>query len=759
MRVLVRPPNDKVSYSSAVVRAYDDVDVDADRLSFATTSDGSNQYHKHVTMSQLLEEIRTLLRRMQCQSREKECTYCGRLGSHWPPLQLQFGSSSNTTTTTADGRFLEDSSSPSGRRGTPPTALCTLTFSKHFRSTICTSTINLQIRAFGYTEAELWQAMAPMIHRIQLSSLPPTMNADDEAATIQVLELRAKGRIPKNSFHGDDDDNWLNDDGNSSLGGGDDDDDDERAKKHEEDPVGPSALPLFTPTELETLLTILVRSSSSPPTSSNHLQILDLTRCSFENLSFDLLFDAIAQSPALVDVSLKDCDLATTCLRRSDENYFTTNDLNGSNASSSSCLRDLTITGCVLGEDAIQCLRRLLLNTTQRLQHLVLVKNDLPLHAGKVVAESLMDHISLESLNLSGLDGGKDAIEAIGRLLQSSPNSTVCRTTSLKRLNLSENPQLIDVTPLARALKINTTLMELDLSLNRLVNMGALAEALCQNHQTTLKRLVLSKVILEDDDDNSSDDDGDEGSPTPSISVEQSTDTETKSHCCSFFAGIANTKVLQFLNLSYVQLPVSSMKELAESLRHNNSSVQSLQLNDLDRSFEPAELHLLFQSLRDNTTLKSLEVGRNPLTITDIEALVSSLVINRSLEALTLSGCDLTDDLLLPLAHRLTDFWLMELDLSFNAIGKLSVGALLQNLRSNSNKYRIQSMALYNSCWSIGGPTNFECDGFAQENTEIQNLLRAHRGSGWAFRIEHYGQGKDFTRLYQLLRNEVFCQS
>jgi len=103
---------------------------------------------------------------------------------------------------------------------------------------------------------------------------------------------------------------------------------------------------------------------------------------------------------------------------------------------------------------------------------------------------------------------------------------------------------------------------------------------------------------------------------------------------------------------------------------------------------------------------------------------VSALARNRSLQSLTLRGCDLTTETLAPLASRLPDFFLVNLDLSFNAIVRVGVNALLEGMRSN---HSIRGITLHNSISMSGGPMNFHCNGFEEVNHQIQKLLKEHQ--------------------------------
>jgi Ran GTPase-activating protein (RanGAP) involved in mRNA processing and transport len=335
-----------------------------------------------------------------------------------------------------------------------------------------------------------------------------------------------------------------------------------------------------------------------------------------------------------------------------------------------------------------------MLSSSPSLEQFSFLKAEAPLSAGRLIAQSLLvDHCKLESLDLSGLDVDEDGVEAIGNLVKAS--------NGMKSLSLSELPQVIDVSFLADALLSNTTLIQLDLSSNRLSHGDTLSKALQTNQ--TLQSLNLSRATWEDVDDSTDD---------------------TCMAVPSFYTSLGGCRGLLHLDLSYMYLSPQNVSDLAASLRENNS-LERLLLNDLDRSFEPVQLEFVFDALRVNTRLRVLELGRNTFRQDEIQTLVQSLSANESLESLSLCGCGLTDDGIVQLSQSLPKLSLKDLDLSFNDIGRGGATAILEMLPKTLT---LRSLSLYNSCWSIGGPTHFDCDGFEDINQAIQDCLNRRNG-------------------------------
>jgi Ran GTPase-activating protein (RanGAP) involved in mRNA processing and transport len=279
-------------------------------------------------------------------------------------------------------------------------------------------------------------------------------------------------------------------------------------------------------------------------------------------------------------------------------------------------------------------------------------------------------------------------------------------SSCLQKLNLSQFPQVIDPKPLADGL-MGSKLIELDLSDNRLSHTDALVTALHENQ--TLHTLNLSRIRIDDDENNDNDDDS------------HSKSENSTTNASTFLVHLGNTQGLKVLLLDDVEFSTEMMNELAQSLRINKS-LESLHLENME---DCLSWQSFLESLHDNTTLKKLKIGQNRFNESDMKMLVAALCVNQSLRSLTLSGCSLTDDDLVILGEKLPEMQgLEDLDLCFNSFGAKGVMALWQGLLSN---YKLQRMTLFNSSWSVGGPENFLCDGYAEENERIQELLQRNR--------------------------------
>jgi len=504
------------------------------------------------------------------------------------------------------------------------------------------------------TETEIWQAISSKIQKLQLTCIPEFLLGG--LSNLQHLELQAT-REPT-SLDVDDDVSDFSASGEQTV-------------------ISTQQLSLFTRGEMTVLIDLL----QSPLC---HLESLHCTWCDFGDDVVNPFVQAMAENQTLHTATLRSCNFAVSVIIN--------NKVPNCDGSRTGNLRELRMDECTMDEGAMKAIVELL-SASPFLERFSFLKSEAPVSAGRLIAETLLDHCRLESLDLSGLDVGDDGIQAIGELLKGS--------TAMKILTLSELPQSMDASILADALVSNTKLIQLDISSNRLRRFHTLGQALVQNQ--TLQQLNLSRCSLEDGD-------------------ECTDDSDVSS--LSFYTHLGEFRGLKFLDLCYMPLSLRDLSDLAESLREN-TILERLLLNDLDRSFEPVQLDAMLLALRDNTHLRILELGRNSFRHEEIQTLTASLSVNKSLESLTLSGCGLIDDTIIDIAQFLPTFSLQDLDLSFNDFGKAGATAILDSLSTNSN---LRSVSLYNSCWTVGGPIHFDCDGFEEINGEIQECLKQRKG-------------------------------
>ena len=505
------------------------------------------------------------------------------------------------------------------------------------------------IVSMDYTETEIWQAVSSNIQKLQLSCLPEFLLG--RLSSLQHLELHAK---PKPTCQDVDDD--VSD---FSASG-------------EQTIVTAQQQSLFTRDEMAVLIDLLL----SPLCQ---LESLHCTWCDFGDDVMTRFVHAIAANQTLQRATLRGCNF--TVPFTIDEKVVNCDESRTGN------LRILRMEECTMDEGAMKAIVEFL-KASPFLEQFSFLKSEAPLSAGRLIAETLVGHNRLESLDLSGLDVGDDGIQAIGELVKGS--------TAMKTLTLSELPQLMDASILADALVSNMKLIQLDLSSNRLRRFHTLGQALVKNQ--TLQQLTLSRCSLEEGDE-----------------CTDHTDVST----LSFYTHLGGFRGLQSLDLSYMHLSLRDLSDLAESLREN-TVLERLLLNDLDRSFEPVQLDAILLALRDNTHLRIFELGRNSVRHEEVQSLKASLSVNKSLESLTLSGCGLTDATIIDFAQFIPKCSLQDLDISFNDFGKGGATAILDSLYTNTN---LRSVSLYNSCWTVGGPIHFDCDGFEDINRAIQECL------------------------------------
>ena len=163
----------------------------------------------------------------------------------------------------------------------------------------------------------------------------------------------------------------------------------------------------------------------------------------------------------------------------------------GMNSPGSKHLRTLDLSQCDFGADAIAVLCQGFANN-QQLQSINLEHCRLEDFEVADLVQSLREHPSLQELSVRMNYCEQEAVEAMADLLTSP-------TSKLQRLDMAQqDPGVLDLAILARALRNNTTLQFLDLRENFVydAHMACLADALCVN--TTLKELYLENCDIGD---------------------------------------------------------------------------------------------------------------------------------------------------------------------------------------------------------------------------------------------------------------------
>ena len=267
------------------------------------------------------------------------------------------------------------------------------------------------------------------------------------------------------------------------------------------------------------------------------------------------------------------------------------------------------------------------------------------------IAEGLKNNVALHTLDLRNSDLTPSGIEHLaGALKYGSP---------LEILTLSFNTHVNDegLKYLGDALKQNTSLRKLDVSMCGLTSRGAeyLAIALETNHH--LEELNIS--------DNPVGDDGiqylsERLGKNDSLKVLYLKECDFTSKGAQFIAiALKANKTLYELDISANTISDDGIKSIATSLECIHS-LRILTLNDCDLTPKGAEY--LATALKVNS-LEGLDISDNDVCDNGVIQLAHALKINKTLKLLDLSHC------------RMTDTGIKELATSIEGLETLKVGA------------------------------------------------------------------------------------
>jgi len=635
------------------------------------------------------------------------------------------------------------------RRGQSiPSCVIRLNISNKQEGWSCIQSLEWEITSNDYTVKEIWKEISSYIQKLELTSIPDfillssSSSSGKQLSQLHHLCLRGKRSCESPDFGSILDEDENEDDYNNNDGSEEEDDVDRRQEgddvvveeeeavvvaavvleeeqddvveeEHAEDEVSshhefPTRIEsteqqqeqqqnsLFNKEEIIVLINFL-----NPPTTittTGLLKSLECSLCFFGQDMWHPFINTLSTNQTLHRITFDSCTMIGR--ERGGEKTNIRHVVHHGDDKTGNALHMLTIRECTLDDGAMEGIVQLL-TSSPSLEHLSFLKSEAPLFAGRFIATSLLSQSHLQSLDLSGLDTGDDGMEAIGNLLRESQR--------ISHLYLSEMPQSINLSCLEDAFASNSTLISLDLSSNRLSNTDTLFIALQQNN--TLQELNLSRCTWDDNDDSS------HGPDNDNISMS------------SFFRALGGCRGLLHLDLSNTYLSSEDISDLAFSLSENKY-LERLLLNSLDQTFEDIRLEQILLALRDNKHLRIFELGQNTLRKDDLQTLIGSLSVNQSLESLTLSGCGLTDDGILQLAPFLPHFSIHDLDLSFNGFGRRGAEAIYEvlTLDTKVKDRNLRTLSLYNSCWSVGGPTHFECSDFGDINQDIQDILQKWNG-------------------------------
>ena len=223
-----------------------------------------------------------------------------------------------------------------------------------------------------------------------------------------------------------------------------------------------------------------------------------------------------------------------------------------------------------------------------------------------VLARALHDHPNLhekelEKVYISRIKGDDEA-QDLAQLYNEYPNM-VNWTDLVKVTGISDARAVA----LAQALHHNSALKTLDLSNNSISDAGAVALAQALHHNSTLWKLYLSNNSI-----------GDAGA----VALAQT---------------LHHNSTLKTLDLSNNSISDAGAVALAQAL-HHNSTLKTLDLSN--NSISDAGAVALARALQHNSTLKELDLSNNSISDAGAVAIAQALHHNSTLKELDLTGND-----------------------------------------------------------------------------------------------------------------------
>ena len=292
------------------------------------------------------------------------------------------------------------------------------------------------------------------------------------------------------------------------------------------------------------------------------------------------------------------------------------------------------------------------LTNTPTLKHISISNFECNASGLLVLARTLHDHPNLhekelEKVYISRIKGDDEA-QDLAQLYNEYPNM-VNWTDLVKVTGISDARAVA----LAQALHHNSTLKTLDLSNNSISDAGAVALAQALHHNSTLWKLHLSNNSI-----------GDAGA----VALAQT---------------LHHNSTLKTLDLSNNSISDAGAVALAQTL-HHNSTLKTLDLSN--NSISAAGAVALAQTLHHNSTLMTLDLSNNSIGDAGAVALAQALHYNSTLEGLDLSNNSISDAGAVALAQALHhNSTLKELDLTGNdEIGEEGAHQLVQALKVNT---------------------------------------------------------------------------
>ncbi|XP_072893431.1 NACHT, LRR and PYD domains-containing protein 3-like isoform X1 [Hemitrygon akajei] len=254
-----------------------------------------------------------------------------------------------------------------------------------------------------------------------------------------------------------------------------------------------------------------------------------------------------------------------------------------------------------LGDSGVKLVSAALRYPECKIQKLGLGKVGLTDSGAEDLASALSTNPSLTELNLNDNKLGDSGVKLVSAALR-NPECKI-QKLGLGKVGLADS----GAEDLASALSTNSSLMELDLSNNKLGDSGVkLVSAALRNPECKIQKLWLRKVGL--------------------------TDSGAK----ALASALSTNSSLTVLNLNENKLGDSGVKLVSAALRNAECKIQKLELRNVGLTDSGAAV--LFSALSTKPSLTELDLGSNSLTDLSLPALHLITLPHLSLQQISLDG-------------------------------------------------------------------------------------------------------------------------
>ena len=340
------------------------------------------------------------------------------------------------------------------------------------------------------------------------------------------------------------------------------------------------------------------------------------------------------------------------------------------------------------------------------------------------LSDSLMHNNTLQELSMAGTGINKDDFKTVINALRlnttllsldvSYNSSMFCyddgaigissylkNNLTLKKLNLKSSyitEHKIDV--IMKALSVNTTLQSLVISCNSICDVGASAISSCLRNNSTLKILDISKCYI---------------SSVGLIEIAEALKTNATLQKLDISSNIALTDIVKFStylkdNHALKKLNLSKLQITCEGIQQINIQI-SVILKQLDIShhkFNNEAVSAICNSLKCTTTLKKICMSNCNITSTAIEKMTEAFGFNYSIKKLDISLNNLSDDGAKVISDYLSkNTTMLELNISSNKIETIGAVKIAEALKVNITLRKLDFS--YNSISDDGAAAFGDC--------------------------------------------------